>query len=370
MTCVKFCGITRACDIESINALHHRYPKTPLYVGFVFYAPSKRAISASQALQLKGLLAPDISTVGVFVNKQPAAVAALLNSGVIDYAQLHGNEDEAYIARLRELTKKPLIQAFCVKQASDIKRARTSSAAMVLLDAGKGEGARFNWSLLGNTRANRKNDAPESPYTSAAPSNASTNNASPIANANTVACSNNSTTSNDGTPSATTNAATANASLQRAYLLAGGLSPENVFVACELCHPFGVDVSSGIETQGAKDPAKMQQFLEEVVRFDTWNAAPSAHVTKLGTQPAPREHAEHTTASAEHVAKLDAPPASPVHAQPAPIPAHAQPEPVPAHAQPAPVPVHAQPKPAFAPAQAATNGTSTHSPCSRRRHHD
>lgn len=348
MTCVKFCGITRACDIESINALHRRYPKTPLYVGFVFFAPSKRAISASQASQLKDLLAPDISTVGVFVNEQPAAVAALLNGGVIDYAQLHGSEDEAYIARLRELTNKPLIQAFCVKQKSDIERARTSSAAMVLLDAGKGEGARFNWNLLGNTRADaqdnkqenaratRNNDAPESPYTST----------------NTVAYSNNSTTSNDGTPSATTNAATANASLQRTYLLAGGLSPENVFVACELCHPFGVDVSSGIETQGAKDPAKMQQFLEEVVRFDTWYAAPSAHVTKLDTQPAPREHAEHTTASAEHVMKLDAPPASPVHAQPAPVPAHAQPE------------------PASAPAQAATNGTSTHSPCSQRRHHD
>ena len=89
MTCVKFCGITRARDIQSINALHRRYPKTPLYVGFVFYAPSKRAISASQALQLKGLLAPDISTVGVFVNEPPAAVASLLNSGVINYAQWH-----------------------------------------------------------------------------------------------------------------------------------------------------------------------------------------------------------------------------------------------------------------------------------------
>lgn len=71
MTCVKFCGITRACDVESINALHRSYPKTPLYVGFVFYAPSKRAISASQALQLKSLLAPEISTVGVFVKNSP-----------------------------------------------------------------------------------------------------------------------------------------------------------------------------------------------------------------------------------------------------------------------------------------------------------
>ena len=100
MTCVKFCGITRARDVETINALHRRYPKTPLYVGFVFYASSKRAISASQALQLKGLLAPEIPTIGVFVNEQPAAVASLLNSGVIDYAQLHGSEDEAYILSL------------------------------------------------------------------------------------------------------------------------------------------------------------------------------------------------------------------------------------------------------------------------------
>ena len=159
MTCVKFCGITRPRDIQSINALHRRYPKTPLYVGCVFYASSKRAISASQALQLKSLLAPEISTVGVFVNEQPAAVASLLNSGVIDYAQLHGSEDEAYITSLCERTKKPLIQAFCVKQASDIERARTSSASMVLLDAGKGEGARFNWSLLADTRADARADA-------------------------------------------------------------------------------------------------------------------------------------------------------------------------------------------------------------------
>lgn len=271
MTCVKFCGITRARDIQSINALHRRYPKTPLYVGFVFYAPSKRAISASQALQLKSLLAPEISTVGVFVNEQPAAVASLLNSGVIDYAQLHGSEDEAYITRLRERTKKPIIQAFCVKQASDIERARTSSASMVLLDAGKGEGARFNWNLLGDTRVAAQEDAQDD-----APDNR-------------------------------------NNVLQRAYLLAGGLSPENVFLACELCHPFGVDVSSGIETQGSKDPAKMQQFLEEVVRFDTWNAAPTQ--ARPSAQPAPPAHA----------AQL---------------------------------------------APAAHASTSTHSPCSQRRHHD
>lgn len=284
MTCVKFCGITRACDVESINALHRSYPKTPLYVGFVFYAPSKRAISASQALQLKSLLAPEISTVGVFVNEQPAAVASLLNSGVIDYAQLHGSEDEAYITQLRERTKKPIIQAFCVKQASDIERARTSSASMVLLDAGKGEGARFNWNLLGDTRVAAQEDAQDD--------------------------------AQDDAPDNRNNV------LQRAYLLAGGLSPENVFLACELCHPFGVDVSSGIETQGSKDPAKMQRFLEEVVRFDTWNAAPTQALPSA--QPAPTQ----ATPSAK-----SAPPAPPAH-------------------------------------DAANASTSTHSPCSQRRHHD
>ncbi len=296
MTCVKFCGITRACDVESINALHRRYPKTPLYVGFVFYAPSKRAISASQALQLKSLLAPEISTVGVFVNEQPAAVASLLNSGVIDYAQLHGSEDEAYITQLRERTKKPIIQAFCVKQVSDIERARTSSASMVLLDAGKGEGARFNWNLLGDTRVAAQKDVQDD-----AP-----------ANRNNV--------------------------LQRAYLLAGGLSPENVFLACELCHPFGVDVSSGIETQGTKDPAKMQRFLEEVVRFDTWYAAPPQATPFAKTAPT----------QAMPFAKT-APPAHAAQLAPA--------------AQTAP-PAHA------AAHNAAHASTSTHSPCSQRRHHD
>ena len=177
--------------------------------------------------------------------------------------------DRAYITQPRERTKKPIIQAFCVKQASDIERARTSSASMVLLDAGKGEGARFNWNLLGDTRVAAQEDAPD--------------------NRNNV--------------------------LQRAYLLAGGLSPENVFLACEVCHPFGIDVSSGIETQGTKDPAKMQRFLEEVVRFDTWYAAPPAP-----TQATPS-------------------------AQPAP-PAH------------------------DAANAAAHASTSTHSPCSQRRHHD
>lgn len=304
MTCVKFCGITRACDVESINALHRSYPKTPLYVGFVFYAPSKRAIGASLALQLKGLLAPEIPTVGVFVNEQPAAVASLLNSGVIDYAQLHGSEDEAYIARLCERTKKPLIQAFCVKQASDIERARTSSAAMILLDAGKGEGARFNWSLLADTRvsaqedaqeaahANRHNTTPESLYANTATSNTGANAATTsndVTRCNTHAA-NAATTSND--------AAHSNSPLQRAYLLAGGLSPENVFLACELCHPFGVDVSSGIETQGTKDPAKMQRFLEEVVRFDTWYAAPTQ--ASSSAQPAPPAHDAAQLAPAAH----------------------------------------------------------------------
>jgi Phosphoribosylanthranilate isomerase len=60
--------------------------------------------------------------------------------GVIDIAQLHGHEDEAYLARLRKLTDKPLIKAFRIRSAEDTLQAQESSADAILLDAGAGTG--------------------------------------------------------------------------------------------------------------------------------------------------------------------------------------------------------------------------------------
>ena len=113
MTKVKLCGLSRESDIAAVNKLK------PDLVGFVFAKKSKRYVSPEQAEHLKSLLAPGILAAGVFVNEPVEAVAELLDRGVIDVAQLHGSEDDDYIARLRSLTGKPIFRAFKVKSEAD-----------------------------------------------------------------------------------------------------------------------------------------------------------------------------------------------------------------------------------------------------------
>ena len=130
MTKIKLCGLSRICDIEEANLLQ------PDYIGFVFAAGSRRRVSPEQAAALRAELSPAVRAVGVFVREEPEQVAALLNAGVIDLAQLHGGEDERYIERLRALTDRPLIQA-------------CSTAEHILLDNGAGgTGRAFDWGLL------------------------------------------------------------------------------------------------------------------------------------------------------------------------------------------------------------------------------
>ena len=197
MTSIKLCGLSRACDIEAANALR------PEYIGFVFAPKSRRYVSPEKAEALRGMLDPAIRAVGVFTSEEPERVADLLDRGIIDLAQLHGNEDEAYIAKLRMLTNKPLIRAFRVDGPDDLSRAKDSTADFILLDNGAGgTGSSFDWSFLKG--------------------------------------------------------------FDRAYFLAGGLDPENVSAAVKALAPFAVDVSSGIETDGVKDPAKMRAFAGAV----------------------------------------------------------------------------------------------------------
>ena len=197
MTKVKLCGLTRPCDIEWANDLQ------PDYIGFVFAKKSKRYVAPERAKVLREGLASGICVVGVFVNEAPEAVAALLNDGIIDVAQLHGGEDEDYIKTLRKLTDMPLIQAFRIENAADLDRARQSTADHVLLDNGAGgTGTAFDWALLKE--------------------------------------------------------------FDRPCFLAGGLGPDNVARAIKDVHPFAVDVSSGIETDGVKDYKKMTAFVNAV----------------------------------------------------------------------------------------------------------
>lgn len=174
----------------------------PEYIGFVFVPGSKRYISFQRAAELKSLLAPGIKAVGVFTDEAPETVAELLKDQIIDMAQLHGNESGTYLNQLRSLTEKPLIKEFRIRSCLDIRAASVCDADYVLLDSGAGTGTVFNWDLIKK--------------------------------------------------------------LHRPYFLAGGLSPENVSSALKTLHPYAVDVSSGVETDGQKDKIKMTAFVQAV----------------------------------------------------------------------------------------------------------
>ena len=76
MTKIKFCGLSRPCEIAAVNRLK------PAYIGFVFAPKSRRYLTPEAAADLKRLLAPGIQTVGVFVNEAPQTVAKLLEDGI------------------------------------------------------------------------------------------------------------------------------------------------------------------------------------------------------------------------------------------------------------------------------------------------
>ena len=124
---IKLCGLSRPQDILAANAL------MPDYIGFVFAPKSHRYVTPERAAGLRALLAPGILAVGVFVDAAPEDVAALLNAGLIDAAQLHGHEDGAYIRRLRALTKAPLIQAFRMDGEGDVRAAEANGADLIEL---------------------------------------------------------------------------------------------------------------------------------------------------------------------------------------------------------------------------------------------
>ncbi len=224
MTKIKICGLKRIEDIEAANEL------CPEYIGFVFADFSHRCVDKETAAKLKARLYPRIQAVGVFVDEDVSFVAELLNEKIIDIAQLHGTEDNGYIEELRRLTtgaatirahspeadrrgadklesdKPRIIKAFNMRKIKDISEIEASSADLVLVDSGTGSGETFDWSSL--------------------------------------------------------------AEIRRPYLLAGGLGPDNVRSAVESLHPYGVDVSSGVETDKVKDTEKMKNFVSIVRETD------------------------------------------------------------------------------------------------------
>ncbi|OLN27328.1 phosphoribosylanthranilate isomerase [Desulfosporosinus metallidurans] len=198
MTQIKLCGLTREEDIAAVNRWR------PDYVGFVF-ANSRRRVTPEQARYLKDGLDPRIKAVGVFTNEPVPFIIELCETGVIEMVQLHGDETEEYIRALKRKTACPVIKAIRVQSTEQLLQAEKLSCDLLLLDAYQkgqygGSGKTFDRALIPR--------------------------------------------------------------LHKPFFLAGGLESGNIAQAVGECHPFGIDVSSGAETDGLKDESKIRQIIE------------------------------------------------------------------------------------------------------------
>lgn len=200
MSNIKICGLTRIEDIEAVNEA------LPDYIGFVF-AKSKRQVSDIVAENLKSHLNPFIKVVGVFVNDDIEHIVHLCNLKIINMVQLHGDENEEYINNLRKYIPNEIIKAVRVKNFNDIKMSDEFSSDYLLFDAYHekqygGNGITFDWSLIPK--------------------------------------------------------------LTKPYFLAGGINSKNILEAQNLCNPYCMDVSSGVETDGFKDKEKIIKIVTKI----------------------------------------------------------------------------------------------------------
>ncbi|MFA6689436.1 MAG: phosphoribosylanthranilate isomerase [Sphaerochaetaceae bacterium] len=144
MTGIKICGLRRHEDILFVNELG------PEYVGFVIDVPSSpRSIDARHLTGLVQELDDGIVKVGVFVDESLDFVSGLLADGLIDMAQLHGDEPDAYVSELCSVGR-PVIKAF---RFFDLDRASSCPADYILIDgAVAGSGHTFPWDAVSTVR--------------------------------------------------------------------------------------------------------------------------------------------------------------------------------------------------------------------------
>lgn len=172
----------------------------PDYIGFVF-AKSKRQVTYQLAKQLKQQLDPNILAVGVFVDSNLDIIEKLADDKIIDLVQLHGNEDVAYIRELKKRIQLPIIKAIKMSNNIDLKKLNYPVDYYLLDNVVSGSGQTFNWSLI------KEIDKP--------------------------------------------------------FFLAGGLNLNNLDQALKI-KVYGLDLSSGVETDGCKDRNKIEQVVRRV----------------------------------------------------------------------------------------------------------
>ena len=214
---IKFCGLFRECDIDYANALK------PDFVGFIFVEHSKRFVDFATAQALKSRLDSGVKAVGVFVDSPLERIIEALSEGIIDVVQLHGNENSAYISALKERmqsdlgTTLPIIKAIKISDSHSLAQSfeiqAMCGADFILLDSpNAGSGKAFDWNALAQSLAKSQDFTRE---------------------------------------------------FQTRFFLAGGVNVENIHSAIAL-KPFCIDISSGIESEGRKDFAKMQTIINAI----------------------------------------------------------------------------------------------------------
>ena len=196
---LKLCGIRRPEDVEMINEAE------PDYIGFVF-APTWRQISPETAFELGQGLKNSIKKVGVFVNEPIDTLLSSAKSAGLDVVQLHGQEDESYISLVRKGFGGEIWKAVRVQTPSDVKKAETLSADMLLYDS-------FVPGVLGGS--GKRLDL---------------NN---ILNANPT----------------------------RPFFLAGGIKAENIDEILYDVTPYGLDISSAFEVDKRKNRDKLNELM-------------------------------------------------------------------------------------------------------------
>lgn len=200
MTELKICGLYRDEDIEYANEL------LPEYIGFVIYYPkSYRSIDLFEAKRLREKLDKRIKVIGVFVNQHIELIKTAYREGIIDIAQLQGDENEEYIRTLKEKLGIEIIKAFTIKEEADLAPALENSADILLFYVGLEEKNEQLPKILERLK-----------------------------------------------------------SVKRRYILAGGLNSSNVSAIVREIKPHIVDISSGVETDEKKDFEKMKEFIETV----------------------------------------------------------------------------------------------------------
>ncbi len=205
---IKLCGLRRYEDIDYINAVK------PDFAGFILAEGYRRTVSEELAAKLVSALCTEIKPVGVFIDRSAEYVSDAADKIGLYAVQLHGDEDVNYIKQLRELTSAKIWKAVRVKSADDILKADSLGADMLVLDsfsekAKGGTGKTFDRDIIKNIRT--------------------------------------------ATP----------------FLLAGGLNVCNIGEAMKMLpNGCGVDLSSGIETDGVKDFNKIKQIMNIVRKVD------------------------------------------------------------------------------------------------------